>query len=144
MLSEIITVNRGGTDEHGVPIHSLILPDVRFFTLFLNKSDNAMLLFSYEQAGYLFEKIKTRDDENAVEEMFTFDVPDMWKVVKVFPREEDKILMSFWVIYDALVRHFLPWAEVKTYSDKDQNMLGKRYSGLGWFSPVSMEVLDLD
>ena len=70
-------------------------------------------------------------------EPFEIDVPALDTIAQHFPKEEQALLMEFWHIYDAIVRHFLPKATSKVYYFDEGVRGGVRYHGLAWYTPKS-------
>ena len=139
MLNEIITINYRNK-KFKRPLQSIIVPNLLLFIPFAqNSSDEEMLKFNKNLAEHLIKLISERGISHRKEEMFEFDIPDMSEFRRSFPEEEQSILLTFESIVTGLTKHFLPYADVKSYGNK-KIVLGKRYTGLGWFSSIHTEV----
>jgi hypothetical protein len=135
MRNERVVIANEGAGRMTVLARNIFIPDVRHLAPFLNKVEGSVVYWSHESASLVLRRIVQRQRWNSVKEPFEIDVPDLHEIAKGFPREEQALLMEFWHIYDALVRHFLPKATPRVYFFDGGVRGGVRYHGVAFYTP---------
>lgn len=134
MRNERVVFGEQGAGRTIMLARNVVIPDVRLLSLCLNEVEGKVLLWSYQSALVTLQNIIRRQRSNSVREPFEIDVPDLHGIAKRFPNEERALVMEFWQVYDALVRHFLPKSTAKVYYYDGGVRGGTRFHGLAWYS----------
>jgi len=139
MRNERVVFGEEGAGQTIKQARSIVVPDVRHLAPFLNECEGNVVLWSYRVAVETLGKIVRRQRWNSVKEPFEIDVPDFDAIAQRFPREEKALVLDFWMIYDGLIRHFLPKSTPRAYTFENGVRGGIRYHGMAWFSPQPKE-----
>lgn len=135
MHNERVVLGDGGAGRMVRQARSIVIHDVRPLALCLSGIESDVILWSHQTAVEVLDKIVRRQRHNYVREVFEIDVPDLHNFAQQFPREEQTLLLSFWTLYDALVRHFMPRATARAYYYDGGRRGGLRYYSPAWYSP---------
>jgi hypothetical protein len=107
MRNERVVFGDEGASRTVLLARNIVIPEVRPLALCLNECEGNVVLWSHRVAVETLGKIIRRQRWNSVKEGFEIDVPNLGAIAQRFPKEEQALLVEFWRLYDALIRHFL-------------------------------------
>lgn len=122
-------------------VDKIILPDIRFQGLFVSREEQEVIESAYQHAVRVRDLIIARG-ENSHQERFEIDIPDLWFIatrtdeggVRVMRAELREEIVTFSMLFQGLVRHFLPRAKSTGYSYDGKTKHGVKYKGIAWVS----------
>lgn len=127
--------------ERRCRVDRIVLPDIRFQGLFLSREEQEVFDSAYKFALRVRELIIVREKNHCHRERFEIDIPNLWLIatrkendIPVLQKELRDEIETFMVLFQGLVRHFLPRAKSAGYSYDGKTKHGTKYKGYAWIS----------
>ncbi len=130
-VAEKILIAEGGKRQRIVTAGEITLEDIAYLGVFLDELDQKQLVYAEGTARHLLQMIRHRRHDNQTVDDFQIDVPDLSAIAARLNTGERRVVLEFWSIYIALVKHLLPEAVQAEYHKK-RRTTGVRYTGQGW------------
>jgi hypothetical protein len=141
MRHEQILLCEGNAKERRCRADNIVLPDIRFQGLFVSREEQKVFNCAYEHALKVRELIIVRDKDDCHKAKFEIAIPDLWLIAT---RREDNVpllrkelrdeIATFMVLFQGLVKHFLPRAKSAGYSYDGKTKHGVICRGYAWVS----------
>jgi hypothetical protein len=130
MRSELIQVG-----DKTLQADEVVVPDIRYIGILVTKADQELLEHAYRSAIRVHTLILTRErKKQVVQKHFEIDLPDLWCACRELRAQERTEVVNFMVIFQALVNHLLPEAQVTSYTYDGKIPAGVKYQGEAWIS----------